>query len=95
VCVCVCTSVSAVRECVRACACVCVCVCVRACVHICLPHTHTHTHMHTRARHTQYYTRKPMADNETEHDLLALIKDCQSRALIKKAANEVCILCCN
>ena len=68
---------------VRACACV--------CVHVCLPYTHTHTH---KRAHTQYYTRKPMADNETEHALLALIKDCQSRALIKKAANEVCILIC-
>jgi hypothetical protein len=31
-----------------------------------------------------------MADNVTAHDLLALIKDCQSRGLMKKAANEVC-----
>ena len=68
------------------CMCVCVCVCVCACTYVC----HTHTHV----AHKQYYTRKPMADNETEHDLLALIKDCQSRALIKKAANEVSILIC-
>ena len=78
------SALGGVHVCVRVC--VCVCVCVRA--HMSATHTHTHV------AHKQYYTRKPMADNETEHDLLALIKDCQSRALIKKAANEVSILIC-
>jgi hypothetical protein len=46
------------------------------------------------SRRLQYYTRKPMADEDMEKELMALTKDCHGRQQTKKAANEVhfCLL---
>ena len=46
-CLCVCTSICAVRACVRACACACMCVRVRARMSTIHTHTHTQTRTHT------------------------------------------------